>query len=315
MTDVLFTHSYFLKFDPKEYKAMMPYPPLGTLYAAAKLRQGGYSVAIYDSMLAESEQDIVPLIKQHQPSIVVLYDDDFNYLTKMCLTKMREAAFKMCQLAKQLGCIVVVHGSDPTDHLGSYIDRGADYVIVGEGETTLLELVDFLHHKNTRVRSAISGIAYRNNGSIHQTDKREVLTDLDVLPFPARELVHVEEYRALWKRRHGYFSMNMVTTRGCPFHCNWCAKPIYGQGYHSRSPENVAEEMLMLKRDFQPDHVWFCDDIFGLKPGWVQHFAEVVQHRHANIPFKCLSRADLLLKDNTIGSLSSSGCQTVWIGA
>ena len=109
--------------------------------------------------------------------------------------------------------------------------------------------------------------------------------------------------------------MNMVTTRGCPFHCNWCAKPIYGQVYNSRTPENVVEEMKKIKSDYYPDHLWFCDDIFGLKPGWVSEFADEVLRRSAQIPFKCLSRADLLLKEETIQHLARSGCQTVWIGA
>jgi radical SAM superfamily enzyme YgiQ (UPF0313 family) len=266
-------------------------------------------------MLAGSEQDIIPLLKYDRPEIVVLYDDDFNYLTKMCLTAMREAAFRMCRLAKESGCTVIVHGSDPTDHAASYLGQGADYVIIGEGEVTLVELVNRLRHKTAAPLSSINGIAYSECGEVARTHRREVLTDLDVLPFPARDLVQTEQYRSLWKRRHGYFSMNMVTTRGCPFHCNWCAKPIYGQVYHSRSPENVVEEMLMLKKDFRPDHIWFCDDIFGLRPGWLERFSEVNGLRQATIPYKCLSRADLLLKDDAIESLARSGCQTVWMGA
>jgi radical SAM superfamily enzyme YgiQ (UPF0313 family) len=107
----------------------------------------------------------------------------------------------------------------------------------------------------------------------------------------------------------------MVTTRGCPFHCNWCAKPLYGQVYNCHSPRRVAEEMAAIKRQFQPDHIWFCDDIFGLKPGWVKEFGQEVERLDAGIPFKCLSRADLLLRDDTVAALRHAGCATVWIGA
>jgi len=117
MTDVLFTHSYFLRFDPKEERAMMPYPPLGTLYAAAVARSAGYSAALFDSMLAEREEDLLPLLDFHRPRVVVIYDDDFNYLTKMCLTRMRTAALSMAGLARSRGCTVIVHGSDAVDHL------------------------------------------------------------------------------------------------------------------------------------------------------------------------------------------------------
>ncbi len=314
MVDVLFTHSYFLRFDPKEYRAMMPYSPLGTLYAASFLQSKGYSAALFDSMLEQSEQGIIPAIEMHKPRFVVIYDDDFNYLTKMCLGRMREAAFMMSSLAKDQGCTVIVHGSDAADHIDGYLQHGADFVIFGEGELTLWELLDHLTGKRTTDISLIAGIAYNKTGIVQKNCKREVLQDLDLLPFPARNLIDVEHYRREWKNRHGYFSMNLVTTRGCPFHCNWCAKPIYGQVYNVRSPENVVDELKKIKLDYNPDHVWFCDDIFGLKPGWLSRFAEIVRKESAMIPFKCLARVDLLLKEDAISNLAAAGCTTVWVG-
>jgi radical SAM superfamily enzyme YgiQ (UPF0313 family) len=82
----------------------------------------------------------------------------------------------------------------------------------------------------------------------------------------------------------------MGTTRGCPFKCNWCAKPIYGNRYNSRSPENVVAELKMLKEKFHFDHIWFCDDIFGLKPGWVHHFADLVEKENLKLKFKIQAR-------------------------
>lgn len=294
---------------------MMPYSPLGTLYAASYLKQQGYEPTFFDAMLAESELEIAQHIKKNKPDVVVIYDDDFNYLTKMCLSRMRWAAYTMSQIAREHGCTVVVHGSDAADHVDEYLDHSANYVIIGEGEITLSELMKHFENQSSHNVADIRGLAYRKDGKTIQNERRPVLHDVDTIPFPSRELVALEHYRALWKQHHGYFSLNMVTTRGCPFHCNWCAKPIYGQVYNSRSPENVAEEMLYVKHNIKPDHVWFCDDIFGLKPGWVPQFSEVVLRKNAAIPFKCLSRADLLLKENAIYHLSNAGCQTVWIGA
>ncbi|MEE9187685.1 MAG: radical SAM protein, partial [Bacteroidota bacterium] len=137
MTDILLTHSYFLRLDPKEYRAMMPYPPLGTLYAASLLRQKGYSVAIFDSMLAENESEIQAALESYKPRMVVIYDDDFNYLTKMCLSRMRNAAFGLARFAKQTGAVVAVHGSDASDHLDAYVEHCADFVLCGEAELTL----------------------------------------------------------------------------------------------------------------------------------------------------------------------------------
>jgi anaerobic magnesium-protoporphyrin IX monomethyl ester cyclase len=314
MTDVLFTHSYFLHLDPKEHRAMMPYPPLGTLYAAAEARRRGYEVALFDSMLAQSEYELRAELDRTRPGVLVIYDDDFNYLTKMCLGRMREAAFTMSSLARAAGCLVVVHGSDAADHLEEYFAHGADYVVLGEGEQTLGELLDFLV-RFTGARADIPGLAYMEEGGIRRTPPRPVLKDLDRLPLPARDLVDVERYRKAWMKAHGAFSMNVATTRGCPFHCNWCAKPIYGQVYNSRSPGAVAGEMEMLKALYAPDHIWFCDDIFGLSPGWVEEFSDEVVSRNAVIPFKCLSRVDLLLRGRTIEQLRRAGCRTVWVGA
>lgn len=315
MAQILLTHSYFLRFDPKEYRAMMPYPPLGTLYAASSLKRSGFSVAVHDVMFAAHEHEITQSLSRHHPDIVVIYDDQFNYLTKMCLTRMREAAFTMTAIAKSWGCKVVIFSSDATDHLEDYFIHGADYVIVGEAEETLSELmIQLLRYPATPVDS-VRGIALKRGSDVVRTGPRNVLENLDLLPFPSWDLLDLEPYREAWKRKHGYFSLNMVTTRGCPFHCNWCAKPIYGQVYHSRSPENVVDEMVALHQFAHPDHLWFADDIFGLKPGWIGRFDELVQTRDAVIPFKCLSRVDLLLKEDNVRHLKNAGCQTVWVGA
>jgi len=142
-----------------------------------------------------------------------------------------------------------------------------------------------------------------------------VIKDLDTLPFPAWDLVDIERYRQSWLNHAGYFSMNMATTRGCPFKCNWCAKPIYGNRYNSRSPENVVTELKFLKENFQVDHIWFCDDIFGLKPGWVNEFDRLLDKENIRVRFKIQARADLLLQENYVRALASAGCENIWMGA
>ncbi len=316
MADILFANTYFLKHDPKEYRNMNLYAPLGTLYAAAYVMQKGYSAALFDTMLADSEEDLRASLEMHKPKFMVIYDDTFNYLTKMCLTRMRDAAFRMSKIAKDFGCMVIVSGSDSADHLEKYFTHKVDYAICGEGEQTLGELLDFTQRrKDAKELKEIIGLAYPDKGKITRTAPRKVLKELDSLPYPAWELIDIAEYRRLWLKHHGYFSMNLVTTRGCPFHCNWCAKPIYGQVYNSHSPEYIAGQIKLLKEKYSVDHIWFCDDIFGLKPGWTTKFDEVVSKDNAKLPFKCLSRADLLLKEDNISHLSGAGCESIWIGA
>jgi radical SAM superfamily enzyme YgiQ (UPF0313 family) len=276
MQNILFTHSYFLRFDSKQWKTAQPYAPLGTMYAAALMKENNYSVALFDTMFAHTPHEVLPHIQKHRPNFFVIYDDGFNYLTKMCLTNMREAAFEMIRLAKQNNCTVIVSSSDSTDRYEMYLDKGADFILLGEAELTLLELVNALSNNETNFLS-IQGLAYKQNGNLIKTVKRNVIKDLDSLPFPAWDLINIEPYRKMWLNSAGYFSINMGTTRGCPFKCNWCAKPIYGNRYNSRSPENVVTELKMLKEKFQFDHIWFCDDIFGLKPAWVNHFADLAE--------------------------------------
>ncbi len=292
------------------------YAPLGTLYAAAYVQQKGYSAAVFDTMLADSEEDLRASLEQHKPKFMVIYDDTFNYLTKMCLTRMREAAFRMGEIAKDFGCTVIVSGSDSVDHLEKYFLHKVDYAICGEGEQTLGELLDNLQKlPDANGINEINGLAFREDGKITRTAPRRVLKELDSLPYPAWELIDLSKYRELWLKHHGYFSMNLVTTRGCPFHCNWCAKPVYGQVYNSHSPAYIAGQIKLLREKYSVDHIWFCDDIFGLKPGWVAQFDEAVNSEKVRTPFKCLSRADLLLKEDNISHLAGAGCESVWMGA
>lgn len=311
---VLFTHSYFLRFDPKQWATAQPYAPLGTLYAAALLREHGHKVTLFDTMFAYGPEEIIPPLQREKPDLLVIYDDGFNYLTKMCLTNMREAAFEMIRLARQMGCTVIVSSSDATDHFEQYLAEGAHFVILGEAEQTLAELVALLPSSNEELLT-LPGIAYRHKGATIRTTKREVMRDLDALPLPAWDLVDFEPYRKTWLRSKGYFSVNLATTRGCPFKCNWCAKPIYGNRYNSRSPEKVVQEIKTLQQIAPFDHIWFCDDIFGLKPGWVQSFADCMQAEGLRIPFKIQSRADLLVQEQYVEDLAKAGCDNVWMGA
>jgi anaerobic magnesium-protoporphyrin IX monomethyl ester cyclase len=313
-SDVLFGQAYFLRFDPKLWEAQQPYAPLGALYAAACVRDSGYRVALFDAMLAASEAEWSTALDRHTPRFAVIYEDNFNYLSKMCLLRMRQAALTMIDAARARGITTIVAGADATDHPSTYLDRGADFVVAGEGEVTLVELLDTLTGRRTEPLETVNGLWRRDaGGGVVRTRAREIIRGLDQLPFPAWDLVDVDRYRAIWRARHGYFSMNLATTRGCPYHCNWCAKPIYGQRYTARSPEHVVAEMAWLKAAYQPDHLWIADDIFGLKPGWIEQFAARLQERDAAIPFKCLLRADQVT--DAVARALSAGCRTAWLGA
>lgn len=309
---LLFSHSYFLFFDKKQWNQRKPYPPLATIQVASYARNKGFNVDLFDVSFVEKANAINTKFDSYEPDVLVLYDDDFNYLTKMCLTNMREAAFQMIKEAKKRDIYVIVSSSDSTDHFEEYLEQGADQILMGEGDETLIELLE--RFRDGKETNDVDGIATVVNREVIQTKKRKILTDLDALPLPAWDLIDISPYKKAWEK-HGYFSINMATTRGCPFKCNWCAKPIYGMRYNSRSPKHVVAEMKLIKSLFSFDHIWFADDIFGLKPNWVQEFNLELQHEGLKIPYMIQSRADLLLKDDTIDALVASGLDEVWIGA
>jgi radical SAM superfamily enzyme YgiQ (UPF0313 family) len=312
LADILLTHSYHLSYDSKQSQKMQPYVPLGTLYAATALRENGISVAVFDAMLQAPETGFRQMLQNSGAKIVVVYEDDFNFLSKMCLTRMREVAWTMASYGKRAGAITVVHGSDSTDSPELFLANGFDYVLCGEAESALVTLCSSLLHGNEP--PAMDGLIRVREGSLLRSSVRRLAKNPDWtrLPLPARDLIDLEPYRSAWVDRHGYFSTNLAASRGCPFHCNWCAKPISGNRFGLRDASSVAEEMALLKR-CGVEHLWFSDDVFALNHHWVEEFAAEAQARDAVIPFKIQSRADLLRAD-TVRHLKAAGCVEVWMG-
>ncbi|MCB9739795.1 MAG: B12-binding domain-containing radical SAM protein [Deltaproteobacteria bacterium] len=317
-TELLFAHAYFLRFDRKLYEAMQPYPPMGTIVAAAVARQAGREVALFDAMLAHDERAFEAALVAHKPRLVVLYEDNFNYLSKMCLLRMREAALVMLAAARRHGVRAWVCGSDASDHPAPYLDAGAELVLVGEGDDTLADLLARGWDKDpvdADVAATLAGLCFRRGGELVRTPRRATIKAMDALPWPAWDLCDLDHYRRIWKERHGRFSLNLVSTRGCPYHCNWCAKPIWGQRYAMHSPEQAAVLATHLRETFGAEHLWWMDDIFGLKKGWVGAFGEAMRQRGGTLPFKALSRADLLVRPGEADAFADAGAEVVWMGA
>ena len=313
MSDVLLAHSYFLRLDPKQHAKMRPYPPLNTLHAATVLRNRGWDVAVFDAMLAEGEIEFEHSLQMQRPSIVVLYEDNFNFLSKMCLARMREAAITMIGMARRAGCLVAACGADVTDHADVYLAAGADVCFVGEAEHTMSEVLDRWRRggADAGIDDVAGAVTTRSSGSVEQ---RPIERHPDVFGRPARDLVDLEPYRRAWREHHGRFSLNMVSTRGCPYKCNWCAKPIWGQRYAMRSAAEVAGELIELHHSYRPDHVWFVDDIFGLRSDWLRTFADTIEAGGVRVPFTIQSRCDLMT-DDAVEALARAGCDEVWLGA
>ncbi len=313
MADVLLTHSYHLAHDAKQFRKMQAYPPLGTLYAATALRCAGISVAVCDTMFDQPVSAFRMALEEHRPRLVVIYEDDFNFVTKMCLTHMRGLANELSSIARSAGIPVIVHGSDATDHPGEYLDNGADFVLNGEVEHSLTELCNSL--LQARPLDAIPGLVRypASDGRLESLLPPPRNPAWATLPRAARDLIDMEPYRQAWTEAHGYFSTNVVASRGCPYSCNWCAKPISGNRFQLRDAIEVAEEIHELKTRFGAEHIWFSDDVFALDRHWMEEFATAVESRGAAVPFKIQSRADLMT-DATVSALKRAGCAEIWMG-
>lgn len=321
MLSILVGHSYFLRLDHKQWQRAKPYPPLATLQVAALLRQLGHEVRLFDAMLAEGVSDYERELGHVRPQLVLIYEDNYNFLSKMCLSAMRAAAVQMILGARRMGARVIVAGSDATDAPDTYLAAGAEIVLHGEGLEALETLISRLDGRPdiavadlalglAGIASAASTRATSSPAEPHRGSRRKQAEP----PSPAWDLVDIERYRAVWREAHGYFSLNMAASRGCSFRCAWCAKPIWGSQYLQRGAADVAAEMTQLKRQFAPDHIWFADDIFGFRADWVDQFARAVHAADGAVPFTIQTRADLMT-ERMAAALRDAGCREAWLGA
>jgi anaerobic magnesium-protoporphyrin IX monomethyl ester cyclase len=318
MLSILIGHSYFLRFDRKQRERAKPYPPLATLQVAGLLQRSGHTVALFDAMLAEDLRDYRRKLQAARPQLLLLYEDNFNFLSKMCLGKMRGAACEMIAIARSAGVRVIAAGADVSDAPDLYLRAGADLVLLGEGLSALESLLPRLDacpqaHAH-ELAQGVAGVAWLAAGELRANRGGQAPQAARSDELPAWDLVDMERYRSVWLEAHGYFSLNMAASRGCPFRCTWCAKPIWGNRYLQREPAAVAREMAHLKRAFRVDHVWFADDIFGLRVDWVDEFACAVRAENGSVPFTIQTRADLV-SERMAAALRAAGCREAWIGA
>jgi anaerobic magnesium-protoporphyrin IX monomethyl ester cyclase len=324
MLSILVCHSYFLRFDTKQAERAKPYPPLATLQVAALLRQIGHEVSLFDAMLASGVEEYDRKVAAVKPQLVLFYEDNYNFLSKMCLGKMRRAACRMIQTARRQGSRVIAAGADVSDAPEPYLQAGADLALIGEGLSALLQLLPRLesapHAHGEDLARGIRAVAALKDGRVC-TNSTPVTPGPGFVPAgpnhiesTAWDLVDMERYRSVWMRSHGYFSLNMAASRGCSFRCNWCAKPIWGNQYLQRDATAVALEMAHLRSTFDADHVWFADDIFGFRVDWVAKFASAAAAAGGSIPFTIQTRADLASERMAL-ALRDAGCKEAWIGA
>lgn len=304
---IVLTHAYYIAEDEREKEIMRPYPPLGLLYISAYLRNSGFPNSVFDSTFSNVAEQRSFLLND-PPEVLAVY---VNMMTKVKALALLSWLRKQASLKNTK---VILGGPDLTYNVEAYLKHGADFLVLGEGEESCRELIQAIRMKNPWMED-IQGIAFINGlGEIHKGPPREKIKNIDVLPLPARDAIPMEKYMKTWKDFHGKSTISVSTQRGCPYTCKWCSTAVYGQSYRRRSPEAVSRELLHLKEHYNPDALWFVDDVFTVSHKWLKAFRDEVIKQNAIIPFECITRADRL-NEEVIKVLKESGCFRVWIGA
>jgi radical SAM superfamily enzyme YgiQ (UPF0313 family) len=303
MAELLLTHGYFLYEDPKELQIMKPYAPLGILYLCSHLRNQGFDVDVFDTTFSNREA-LFQHLRTETPSVIGIYA---NLMT-------RGNVVEILKVAREAGWKTIVGGPEPGAYALEYLQAGADFVVFGEGELTMQDLLEAFRAKATDCTS-IPGLAYLDaNGNMRETPQRTQIADLDGQPWPARLAVDISRYVKTWRDAHGKGSVNFITARGCPYKCRWCSHQVFGQTHRRRDPLLVVDEVEWLLQTYSPDMVWVSDDVFTINHKWIRDYAAEMRRRGLHIPFECISRADRLNAE-MLDLLAELGCFRVWIGS
>jgi anaerobic magnesium-protoporphyrin IX monomethyl ester cyclase len=202
-----------------------------------------------------------------------------------------------------------VGGPLPTLGPAGYLDV-FDVAVLGEGEASMAEIAEW-HGKGIDL-SGVDGIAYRHNGVVKFTSPRKHVEDLDSLPFPARDLFDNEAYKRHYMRRFGYSISPLITSRGCPFSCDFCSRPVFGQSFRARSASNVVDEVEEIV-GLGYDRVWFADDCFTLNRERLMVVCDELVKRGVRVSWECLSRVDTMDREVAV-KMRRAGCVRVFFG-
>ena len=304
---ILLTHGYFIEEDQKEQLIMRPYPPLGILYISSYLEQNGYANEVFDSTFSNLEK-LKNYISENQPPVIGIYT---NLMTKLNVLRI----IKFIKEATTLQHIkIILGGPEVRNHKEKFLEYGADVIVFGEGEDSMLELVKFYTEESNYSLHDIAGIAFKDGDHVVISVERSLIRDVNQLSFPNRKKIDLQKYFDVWKQRHGISMVNVNTMRGCPYSCKWCSRAVYGSSYRRRSAKLVVDEIQWLRENYTFDMIWFVDDVFTINHKWLREFAEEINSRNLSVPYEIITRSDRV-NDEVLELLKASGCARVWIGA
>jgi len=299
--DVVLIYPYF---RPSRDKSPFRFPPLGLGYIASELRNKGYSVKLVDCTFS-TESQVLRTVRNLCPQVIGIYS----------MFSMKDSAIRLARLLRENCSTLVAGGPLPTLYPEEYL-KEFDVVCVGEAEETMLELVEAV--KKGVDLSEIRGVCFKVDGaritgrSFVRTLERPPIMNLDSIPFPARDLYDNTAYQDYFMRRFGRKETSIITTRGCPFDCDFCSRPVFPRMFRARSAENVVDELSDIAQ-LGYDWIWFSDDCFTLNTRRVLDICNGIVDRRLDLKWECLSRVDTF-DPSIAGAMKSAGCRRVFFG-
>lgn len=305
---LILTQGYFLNEDEAEKKIMKPYPPLGILYISAYLNQHGIENEIFDTTFSTKTR-LINHLKINKPDILAIY---VNLMTKLNVLEIIKFVKSDSTLSNTK---IILGGPEVRYNAEEFLKHGADFVVIGEGEQTALELITILQSGKESDFENVEGIGFiKQDGKLKINKERALISNIDQLPFPNRKGIDIIKYQQAWKNAHKQDAISVSTMRGCPYTCRWCSRAVYGLTYRRRSPAKVVEELLYIKDEYNPDTLWFVDDVFTISHKWLAGFEEELKKANLKINYECITRADRM-NLQVVEQMKRTGCFRVWIGA
>lgn len=288
-------------FHPGNDNSIFRFPPLGLGYIAANLKSHGIEVELVDCTFLKFEEAI-GRIKHSKPQIIGFYS----------MFSMKKTTIELAAKLRKEGLnnsLFVVGGPLPSWAPEGFLDV-FDVVAIGEGEQTMLELVVAVNEEHSF--SNVKGLVFKDGKKVLRTDSRAFIEDLDNLVFPSRELFDNKAYKQYYQKRFGYTTTSMITSRGCPFSCDFCSRPIFGTDMRNRSISNIVDEVEEIKA-LGYDRVWFADDCFTLNRDTLLGVCREINKRGLDVKWECLSRVDTM-DEKVASAMKRAGCLRVFFG-